>query len=50
MGRHERTEDTAALEAAVLIQQREAVRRQLELDAQTREVAERVQRDSQRRG
>jgi hypothetical protein len=50
MGRHERTEDTAALQAAVLIQAREADRRQLELDAQTRAVAERVQRDAQRQG
>jgi hypothetical protein len=50
MGRHERTEDTAALEAAVLIQAREANRQRLQLDARTREVAERVQRDAQRRG
>jgi hypothetical protein len=49
MGRHELSQDTAALGAAVLIQAREAARQRLELDAQTRAAVARVQRDAQRR-
>lgn len=49
MGRHELSQDTAALQAAVLIQAREADRQQLKLDEQTRAAADRVRRDAQRR-
>lgn len=49
MGRHELSDETAVLEAALLVQAREADRQRLKLDAQTRAVADRVQRDAQRR-